>query len=413
MPAHILIVEDSSVDLEYLSNLVTELGYTFDSARTVSEALERLKQDRYHILLADLGLPDGDGEMLIDTIERERMLTIPVIVSGHLDVDRIIRLLRFNRASDYLIKPIGLKRLETVLEEAYEAHQKRKKVVEFSKDETELYRQAIQIFDWKQEIKSHMLEFVASNMIHQMNLGLFQGEGLGGLMSAISMFLYEKREADGSVRVSSELVDLLKDGFESMQGLIQSLQEAQTILQTTVLPLHAVSLGDIHGMTKDLVVTFKDELRKKSQRIIVSDLQFESGMVRIHRDSFQKVANELLVNAMKYAPAQSEIYVLVMVKDRHLEWKVLNAEPADQDPSRRITGNLEYLLFEPFFRLTTTVDEGYPSEQFPLGLGLTVVKKLIELCGGTIFVNRVESHINGGRSAEVCFTVRLPIGESG
>lgn len=412
MPAHILIVEDSSVDLEYLSNLVTELGYTFDSARTVSEALERLKQERYHILLADLGLPDGDGETLIDTIERERMLTIPVIVSGHLDVDRIIRLLRFNRASDYLIKPIGLKRLETVLEEAYEAHQKRKKVVEFSKDETELYRQAIQIFDWKQEIKSHMLEFVASNMIHQMNLGLFQGEGLGGLMSAISMFLYEKRDADGSIRVSSDLADLLKDGFESMQGLIQSLQQAQTILQTTVLPLHAVSLGDIHGMTVDLVASLKDDLRRKSQRIIVSDLQFEPGVVRIHKESLHKAANELLVNAMKYAPAQSEIYVLVMVKDRHLEWKVLNAEPADMDPSRRITGNLEYLVFEPFFRLNTTVDEGYASEQFPLGLGLTVVKKCIELCGGTIFVNRVESHINGNRSAEVCFTVRLPIGES-
>ncbi|MBW7857400.1 MAG: response regulator [Leptonema sp. (in: Bacteria)] len=410
MSIHLLIVEDDPVDRTYLKELLSDAHFTFDIAEGANQAIELLKLNRYHVMLTDLGLPDGNGEQLIEYIERERLPTISVIISGHLDIDRVISLLRFNRASDYLVKPIGKERLTEVLEKAYETHQKRLKVVEFSKDEKEMYRQAVEIFDWRKEIKGRMLEFVASNMIHQMNLGLFQGQGLGGLLSSLSIFFHEKKEVDGGVLVPAYLVELLQDGFKSMQSMTTSLQEAQTILQTDSVNHTKVSIGEIHKLASNLVAQLKPDLKRKSQRIIVSDLKFDRPVsIEANIKLLEVAMNELIVNAMKYSSEKSEIYVLIFVKDNYLELKILNPEPTSVSDKQRIAGNSEYLIFEPFYRLHTTVDESYSTEKFPLGMGLTVVKKIIELCNGSISVSRIDNHAANTKLPEVCFTTRFPL----
>lgn len=410
MSIHLLIVEDDPVDRTYIKELLTDENFTYDIAETEKKAIELLKTNRYHLLVTDLGLPDGNGERLIEFVEQERLPTTSVVISGHLDIDRVISLLRFNRASDYLVKPIGKERLIQVLEKAYETQQKRLKIIEFSKDEKEMYRQAVEIFDWRKEIKSRMLEFVASNMIHQMNLGLFQGQGLGGLLSSLSIFFHEKKEVEGGVLVPDYLVELLKDGFESMQSITNSLQEAQKILQTETVNLESISIADLHNLASSVVESLKKDQQIKNQRIMVSDLKFDqTGTIKVNQELFKIAMNELLVNAMKYSEAGAEIFVLIFVKDNYLELKILNPEPVKISEKHQIRGNSEYLIFEPFYRLHTTVDESYSTEQFPLGMGLTVVKKIIELCEGSISVNRIDNYTTKSKQSEICFTSRLSV----
>ena len=58
---NILLVEDHEETRTALSALLLRLGHTIITAPTKAEALELLVHARVHLLLCDLGLPDGDG----------------------------------------------------------------------------------------------------------------------------------------------------------------------------------------------------------------------------------------------------------------------------------------------------------------------------------------------------------------
>jgi two-component system, OmpR family, response regulator QseB len=58
---NILLVEDHEKTRTALLTLLSRLGHTIISAQTRAEALEFLERARVHVLLCDLGLPDGDG----------------------------------------------------------------------------------------------------------------------------------------------------------------------------------------------------------------------------------------------------------------------------------------------------------------------------------------------------------------
>ena len=412
MLTDVLVVEDDPLNLELVCKLLSKFGYTLDFAQTKAEAVACLKNTHYQILLADLGLPDGDGASLINIVEKERSGTVSVIMSANTDIDRIIQLLRFNRAMDYLIKPVVADRLQSVMAQARSLYERQKKLIEFSKAETEIYRQAVEIFDWKQELNSKSYEFVASNMIHQMNLGLFQGEGVGALMSAIWMIIDQPADGDGSVKVSGRIIKSLKRSFSSTQRLVESMQTTQKILRQQEADLQSVPLDQISRLTSQVVDRLQNDAAKKSQRIHAAEEQNQSTEVRIDLTLFELSINELLVNALKYAPNGDEIYILMLQRDHYLEWKVINAEPPNLAEPQRLVDGAEQHIFEPFFRLHTFVLEGYENEQFPLGLGLPVVKKAAELCGGSISVSRVANHTASKPSIDICFTLRLPLADS-
>ena len=57
----ILVVENHPDTLTALSTLLEELGHTVTRARTIAEASIALRTNHFHVLLCDVGLPDGTG----------------------------------------------------------------------------------------------------------------------------------------------------------------------------------------------------------------------------------------------------------------------------------------------------------------------------------------------------------------
>lgn len=67
-PLHILIVEDHEDGREFLRRLLTADGHAVDAVTSFAEARERLAADAsssYHLMLTDVGLPDGSGWDLV------------------------------------------------------------------------------------------------------------------------------------------------------------------------------------------------------------------------------------------------------------------------------------------------------------------------------------------------------------
>lgn len=120
----ILIVDDEKPILNLIRISLTNAGYWCESAEDGNEALEKIDQGKYDLILLDIMLPEVDGFELMEYI---RPLGVPVIflTAKNAVADRV-RGLRMG-AEDYIVKPFEIAeliaRVEVVLRRYYKTEE--------------------------------------------------------------------------------------------------------------------------------------------------------------------------------------------------------------------------------------------------------------------------------------------------
>jgi two-component system CheB/CheR fusion protein len=109
----ILLVEDNLSTLGIMHRLLVGMGHRVSPASTVQGALELAEREKHDLLVSDLGLPDGTGYELMQTL-RERYRVTGVALSGYGMEEDIRRSLEAGFA-EHLTKPIDLPRLKQCL----------------------------------------------------------------------------------------------------------------------------------------------------------------------------------------------------------------------------------------------------------------------------------------------------------
>src|SRR3979490_1946844 len=108
--ATVLIVEDDLTIRTAVIRALTERGHSVTSAHTAMTGLQLAVEDRPHVVVLDLGLPDLDGREVLRMLRA--VSRVPVIIATARDDEQeIVRLLDAG-ADDYLIKPFGAAQLE-------------------------------------------------------------------------------------------------------------------------------------------------------------------------------------------------------------------------------------------------------------------------------------------------------------
>jgi len=123
--ARILVVDDHATDRMKMSMAVKNLGHQVDAVGDGRQALDKLCDAAYDLVLLDLWMPIMDGyDLLGEMRSNPELRDVPVIVVSSLDdaesVDRAINL----GAEEHLPKPFDL----TLLEARILACLKRKEV---------------------------------------------------------------------------------------------------------------------------------------------------------------------------------------------------------------------------------------------------------------------------------------------
>ena len=112
MSAHVLLVEDDPVLSQTLVAELSVQGHNVTLARSCADAVALLNHHPRGIdlVLLDLGLPDGDGSLVLRHA-RSKGHTPVVIISARQDDGAKVTLLD-DGADDYLVKPFSLSELQ-------------------------------------------------------------------------------------------------------------------------------------------------------------------------------------------------------------------------------------------------------------------------------------------------------------
>ncbi|MFP5223400.1 MAG: response regulator [Acidobacteriota bacterium] len=107
--ATILVVDDEAAILRFLKPFLQAEGYDVLEARTGREALALASSHEPEVILLDLGLPDMDGEEIIQALPPWIRARVIVVSARGREQDKVSAL--DLGASDYLTKPFSLAEL--------------------------------------------------------------------------------------------------------------------------------------------------------------------------------------------------------------------------------------------------------------------------------------------------------------
>ncbi|MDJ0594582.1 MAG: PAS domain-containing sensor histidine kinase [Pleurocapsa sp. MO_226.B13] len=130
------------------------------------------------------------------------------------------------------------------------------------------------------------------------------------------------------------------------------------------------------------------QLGKDNPRQINFFQQIDNTLVNLDRRILQLILTNLLENAIKYSPEEKAIDLILVCNLQEVTFKI-------KDRGIGISKSDRQQLFEPFYRGNNV--DNIPGH----GLGLAVVKKLVELSGGQI---NVESRLGMGTEFIISFT---------
>ena len=107
----ILLVDDDKSVLEILTGLIAIFGHDYDTAKDGVEAITKLKQGTFHVVLTDMIMPNIDGMELLKYINANYPKIKVMVVTGYERTFSYTDVIRAG-ASDFISKPFNTDELE-------------------------------------------------------------------------------------------------------------------------------------------------------------------------------------------------------------------------------------------------------------------------------------------------------------
>lgn len=118
---HLLIVDDELDVRSVLHDLLCE-AYACGEASSAEEALMRLRERQYELIISDITMSGMTGLEMIPLVKAISPETVIVMISGMQTIESAINALRLG-AFDYLMKPFDLRQVEAAIARAHQHHE--------------------------------------------------------------------------------------------------------------------------------------------------------------------------------------------------------------------------------------------------------------------------------------------------
>ena len=115
----ILIIDDERAIRNSLGEILSDEGYTVESAEDGIKGLEAAQKDHYDVIFCDIKMPGMDGLEVLDKLIADGIDSAVIMISGHGDIDTAVECIK-KGAFDFIQKPLDLNRILITIKNATE-----------------------------------------------------------------------------------------------------------------------------------------------------------------------------------------------------------------------------------------------------------------------------------------------------
>ncbi len=115
---YILVIDDEVAVNNNIRKILSKQGYIIDQAVTKIEALDKIRDQEYNLVLLDLKIPEVKGLELLKVIHDRRPDTMVIIITGYASIETAVESAKLG-AIDYLPKPFAPDEIRNAAERAF------------------------------------------------------------------------------------------------------------------------------------------------------------------------------------------------------------------------------------------------------------------------------------------------------
>jgi len=197
MKYHVLVVDDDNLVNEFLVEALERIGYDCTPAHSGEDAVVRLSERGYDIVLSDLKMPGIDGLELLTHIKREAPDTVVVMMTAYGTIDTAVKAIKAG-AYDFLLKPVSPETLEHILSRVTEMLSLRRENEIMRRDLTEKFHNIV----GKSKTMRDMFDLIQSVADARSTVMITGGSGTGKELVARALHYSSNRAAKPFVKLN-------------------------------------------------------------------------------------------------------------------------------------------------------------------------------------------------------------------
>lgn len=401
----VLLVDDDLPILDTLKKVLAREGFEITATSTPEEALQRLRQEAFAVIISDFRMPGMDGITLLEKAQEISPDTVRLILTGHTDTALALEAINRGRVYRFLIKPWDNAELRIALRQAIASYelttensrlwrlteQQNTELRELNQtlenkvlERTQELREAKEVAEIANRVKTEFLANVGHELRTPMNV----------IMVLTDLLLNQIEDPS-----ANQHIQCIKDSSHDLLRLIDDILEvAQLEAQDRVLEMTDFSLRECLDIVRYQILP---QIEAKGLELIWETQPDVPNNLVGSQYALSRLLAKLLDNAVKFTET-GRITLQVSLADKDEDAVRLHFDISDTGTG--ILPEQQSAIFEAFVQAdgsATRLHEG-------IGLGLTIASKLVQLMDGTM-----ELRSEPGAGTHLSVEVRCQLSEYG
>ncbi len=413
--ARILIVDDLPEKLLVYRTLLEDLDALIVEAHSGTEALKRVLEGEFAVILLDVNMPDIDGLETANLIRRHKngRHTPIIFITSYADEMQTARGYELG-AVDYILSPVIAPVLRTKVRVFVDLYETRAALALSNQElETRVTERTAELQQSNRRLQAEIAERMRAEAEREAllarekvlraeaeELSRLKDEFLATMshelrtpLNAIFGWITLLRTRRLDAATQERALETIERNARAQKRLIEDLLDVSRIVSGKVA-LELVTV-DPRRVVEAALETMHPAAQAKGLKILPL-LDTNAGSVRGDFARLQQVVCNLLSNAIKFTDSGGQVEVCLARRNGEVEISVT-------DSGQGIKPEFLPLVFDRFRQEDGSISRRHGG----LGLGLAIVRHLVELHAGSVHAD------SAGEGKGARFVVRLPLREVG
>lgn len=403
----ILIIEDDADTLAAVDDALTHFGYRTMTAQRALEALDIARRHHPDLIFTDINLPDMTGLELAANLRHDESFAKTPIIAGSIETENVREQAVAAGINGFLSKPYSLESLgleiqfflsggvETI-DENERLHEARNTFIRTTVTRLEGRIRELEMRNEDLLRLDHMKDTFIQLTAHELRTPLTLITGYTRLLEDHDI-ITKISHGDEGLRT---LVEGLSDSVTRMHRVIEEILTMSRIM-THEIDTNIRSI-DPAKCVRDVLEDYRAPLVERRLTFYYNEAEWPQ-MLHADEDMFCLIIDNLVSNAIKYTPDKGKLALIAEYSDEFL--RITMRDSGIGIDTSNMDAIFKRMTYSGDVSLHTTSKTAFMGGG--LGLGLSIVKGIVESHNGTITVE------SDGRDIERCpgseFVIILPL----